>query len=90
MKDFDSSYRSRLVWLAVFAVAMGFLEGIVVIYLRELYYPQGFDFPLKLMSPELVSIEWIREITTLIMLAAVGIIAGRNNLQRLMYFMFTF
>ncbi len=66
---------------------MGFLEGIVVIYLRELYYPQGFDFPLKLMSPELVRIEWIREISTLIMLAAVGIIAGRNNLQRLLYFL---
>ena len=90
MKNFDLSYRSRFVWLAVFAVAMGFLEGIVVIYLRELYYPQGFDFPLKLMSPELVRIEWIREISTLIMLAAVGIIAGRNNLQRLMYFLFAF
>ena len=90
MKNSELSYRSRIVWLAVFAVAMGFLEGIVVIYLRELYYPQGFDFPLKLMPPELVSIEWIREITTLIMLAAVGIIAGKNNLQRLMYFLFAF
>jgi hypothetical protein len=90
VKNSDLSYRSRFVWLAVFAVAMGFLEGIVVIYLRELYYPQGFDFPLKLMPPELVSIEWIREITTLIMLAAVSIIAGRNNLQRLLYFLFTF
>jgi len=90
VKNPDLSYRSRFVWLAVFAVAMGFLEGIVVIYLRELYYPQGFDFPLKLMPPELVSIEWIREITTLIMLAALGIIAGKNNLQRLMYFLFAF
>ena len=90
MKTSDLSYRSRIVWLVVFAIAMGFLEGIVVIYLRELYYPQGFDFPLKLMPPRLVSIEWIREITTLIMLAAVGIIAGKNNLQRLMYFLFAF
>jgi len=90
VRSSDLSYRSRIVWLAVFAVAMGFLEGIVVIYLRELYYPQGFDFPLKLMPPELVGIEWIREITTLIMLAAVGIIAGKNNLQRLMYFLFAF
>lgn len=90
MKSPDLSYRSRIVWLAVFAVAMGFLEGIVVIYLRELYYPQGFEFPLKLMPPDLVGIEWIREITTLIMLAGVGIIAGKNNLQRLMYFLFAF
>jgi hypothetical protein len=84
------SYRSQFIWLTVFAVAMGFLEGIVVVYLRELYYPQGFDFPLKLMPPELVRIEWIREIATLIMLAALGIIAGRNNLQRFLYFLFAF
>ena len=36
------NYRQRFLWLAVFAVAMGFLEGIVVVYLRELYYPDGF------------------------------------------------
>lgn len=83
-------YRQRFFWLAVFAVAMGFLEGIVVVYLRELYYPDGFEFPLKLMSPELVKIEWIREIATLVMLAGVGIITGRNGLQRLFYALFAF
>lgn len=83
-------YRQRFFWLAVFAVAMGFLEGIVVIYLRELYYPEGFAFPLKLMSPELVKIEWIREIATLVMLVAIGVITGRNGLQRLFYALFAF
>lgn len=90
MKNSYLSYRFRFLWLAVFAVAMGFLEAIVVVYLRELYYPEGFDFPLKLMSPDLVTIEWIREIATLVMLAGVGIIAGRNNLQRLWYALFAF
>jgi hypothetical protein len=84
------NYRIRFAWLAVFAVAMGFLEGIVVIYLREIYYPDGFKFPLSLLSPELVSIEWIREISTLIMLVAAGIITGRNNRQRLFYALFAF
>jgi hypothetical protein len=83
-------YRSRFVWLAVFAVAMGFLEAIVVIYLREIYYPDGFDFPLKLMSSDIIAIEWIRELATLVMLAGISIIAGRNNLQRLFYFLFVF
>lgn len=83
-------YRQRFFWLAVFAVAMGFLEGIVVVYLRELYYPDGFGFPLKLMSPELVKIEWIREIATLVMLTGVGILTGRNGLQRLLYALFAF
>jgi len=90
MKNSYLNYRSRFLWLAVFAVAMGFLEAIVVVYLRELYYPEGFSFPLKLMSPDLVTIEWIREIATLVMLAGVGIIAGRNNLQRLWYALFAF
>lgn len=84
------SYRQRFFWLAIFAIAMGFLEGIVVVYVRELYYPEGFDFPLKLMSPELVKIEWIREIATLVMLAGVGILTGRNGLQRLLYALFAF
>ena len=84
------NYLQRFLWLAVFAVAMGFLEGIVVIYLRELYYPDGFAFPLKLMSPEMVRIEWIREIATLVMLAGVGILTGRNGLQRLLYALFAF
>ena len=26
----------------VFAIAMGYLEAAVVVYLRELYYPEGF------------------------------------------------
>lgn len=84
------NYRQRFFWVAVFALAMGFLEGIVVVYLRELYYPEGFNFPLKLMTPELVRIEWIREIATLVMLAGVGIITGRNGLQRLLYALFAF
>ena len=90
MNDKYLNYRLRFFWLAVFAVAMGFLEAIVVVYLRELYYPEGFDFPLKLMSPELVTIEWIREIATLVMLAGVGILTGRNGIQRLLYALFAF
>lgn len=76
--------------LGVFAIAMGFLEAIVVVYLRQIYYPQGFQFPLTLLSPQMLSVEWIREIATIIMLAAVGIIAGKNNLQRLLYFLYSF
>jgi len=80
----------KFAWLAVFAVAMGFLEAIVVVYLRQIYYPEGFAFPLSVMSPEIITVEWIREIATLVMLAAVGIIAGRNTLQKLLYFLYSF
>jgi hypothetical protein len=42
------------------------------------------------MSSDLVRAEWIREIATLVMLAGVGIIAGRNGLQRLFFALFAF
>jgi len=38
--------RRKLIWLTLFAVAMAYLSA-VVIYLRTIYYPEGFAFPLK-------------------------------------------
>ena len=39
--------QKTLLIVTIYAIAMGFLESVVVIYLRKLYYPNGFDFPLK-------------------------------------------
>ncbi len=47
--------------LAIFSIAMGFLEAAVVIYLRELYYPEGFKFPLSPIPPAIAGIELLRE-----------------------------
>ncbi|HKJ42529.1 MAG TPA: hypothetical protein VKA27_10580 [Sunxiuqinia sp.] len=76
--------------LGIFGIAMGFLEAIVVIYLRQLYFPDGFHFPLPPMPARILNIEWLREISTIVMLAVVGIVAGRNFLQRLTWFLYTF
>ncbi len=84
------TFKKKLITVGVFAFAMGFLEAIVVIYLRKIFYPQGFDFPLSIMSPEIISIEWFREITTIIMLVTIGILAGSNNFERFLYFLYTF
>lgn len=80
----------KFIPLTFYGIAMGFLEAIVVVYLRELYYPNGFDFPLSNMPIKIFGIEWIREITTIIMLIAIGIIAGKNPLQKFAYFIFSF
>jgi hypothetical protein len=76
--------------LFVFAVAMGFLEAIVVVYLRELFYPEGFAFPLKLLPPWLSYTEIVREICTLLMLWAVAYITGKTLMRRLAAFLFLF
>lgn len=76
--------------LIIFAVSMGLLEAIVVVYIRELYYPDGFRFPLKELPPRLIMIEWVREISTLLMLGSVAWLTGRNLLKRLSAFLFLF
>lgn len=76
--------------IGIFAIAMGILEAIVVVYIRKLYHPAGFDFPLKATSPELVHTELIREITTIIMLIMIAVITGKNFLQKFSYFIYCF
>jgi hypothetical protein len=80
----------RFLWLGVFAVSMGFLEAIVVVYLRELYYPEGFSFPLNEIPPRILGTEIMREACTLVMLASVAALAGRDKYTRLSCFLFIF
>ncbi len=91
MDNTASSLRTRrTVWLVLYAVAMGFFEAAVVVYLRELYYPDGFRFPLVLLPDRIAWTELGRELTTLIMLLAIAMIAGRDRLDRLFIFGFLF
>ena len=76
--------------LTIFALAMGFLEAIVVVYVRELYYPEGFEFPLKPLPEWLIKVEIVREICTLLMLGTMAWLSGKNFLQRLAVFLFIF
>jgi hypothetical protein len=85
-----NNWYKTIVSLAVFAIAMGFLESAVVIYLRVLYYPDGFQFPLRAMSNALLRVEILREAATIIMLVSVGYVVGKTALQRFAAFVFAF
>ena len=78
------------IWLALFSIAMAFLESSVVIYIRELYYPEGFNFPLKLMSNKIAITEFFRELATIIMLLTIAYITGKHRIERFAYFLFCF
>jgi hypothetical protein len=85
-----NSTRKTIIWVSLFAIAMGFLESSVVIYLRELFYELGFEFPLQPIPVHIARVEFFRELATLIMLIAAGIIAGRTRLERFAYFILAF
>lgn len=72
------SLPARLGWLILFAVAFGFLEGAVVVYLRAIYYPDGFGFPLLLAADRIARVELARELATLLMLLGVAGLAARR------------
>ena len=76
--------------LFLYAVAMGYLEAAVVVYLRAIYYPEGFSFPLKPMDPGILSVEIGREAATVVMIFAVAWAAARSGWQTLIGFALVF
>jgi hypothetical protein len=81
---------ARLLWLLLFAAAFAWIEVAVVAYLRELYYPQGFHFPVILAPPRIAAIEIAREAATILVMAALARFAGRRFLERLAAFAVVF
>jgi hypothetical protein len=80
----------KLIWVLIFSISMAFIESAVVVYLRKIYYPDGFAFPLILSADKLIIVEVLREIATMFMLISVSVIAGRKIWERFAYFMLCF
>lgn len=78
------------IWITLFSIAMAFLETAVVVYMRKLYYPEGFNFPLKIMDKDIIVVEVFRELATLIMLLGAGFISGRNRTEKFGLFLYSF
>ena len=81
---------NKFFWLFLFAIAMAFVESAVVVYLRAIYYPEGFAFPLKPLTDYKIIVEVCREIATIVMLMAVAHISGRKFWERFAYLIFIF
>lgn len=81
--------RRRLA-LVIYAIAMGYLEAAVVVYLRALYYPEGFSFPLEPMDARILAIEVGREAATIVMILAVAWAASKSAWQTLTGFALVF
>ena len=79
-----------LFWVTIFSIAMGYLESAVVVYLRALYYPDGFTFPLKIVATRIAMTEIFREFATMLMLIGIGVIAGRTKTVKFAYFIYAF
>lgn len=87
--------RAAYVSLWVFALAFGWIEASVVVYLRAISQPElgviaGFQFPLVSVPAHLAAVEIVREACTLFVLGAVAWLAGRRLADRMGAFLLLF
>jgi hypothetical protein len=86
----ENTFVRKIICITVFSISMAFVESAVVVYLRSLYYPKGFSFPLKLITDTLIGVEVLREVATIFMLLSVSALTGRKFWERFAYFIFCF
>lgn len=79
-----------LIAILIFSVAMAALESAVVVYLRALYYRDGFTVAFRLIDKQIVSIEILREVATILMLWAVAYLTGKSRQERIAFFLICF
>ena len=85
----------RFIVVCVFSAAFAYIESAVVVYLREIFHPAGFVFPLTdfVLGPmpnRLLLVEIGREAATLVLILTGCVLIGRTRSQRVAYFLTIF
>jgi hypothetical protein len=80
----------KLALVVLFAIAMANVEAAVVVYLREVYGIDDLVRDLPREFDRLTAVELSREAATLVMLLAIGLIAGRRLQDGVGYFVLAF
>ena len=90
---------NALIWrcalVVLLAIAFGYIEAAVVVYLRQIFHPEGFifplvSFPLTAQSRSMVLVEVGREAATLVLIFCAAYLSGQNHRQRIAYFLVIF
>ena len=69
---------------------MALVEAAVVVYLWALYYPEGFAFPLPMITARHLIVELGREAATIFMLLSVAALIGKRFWEKFAYFVICF
>jgi hypothetical protein len=85
----------KLCIVIIFSIAFAYIEAAVVVYLRQIFYPAGFDFPLTnfpstALWQRLFLTEVGREIATIVIIFTSCWFIGRSLKERVAYFLVIF
>ncbi len=66
----------RILSLTFFAISFAYIEASVVVYLRDILYPDGFSFPLRPLAPQRLLVEAGREFFSLILMFSISLVSS--------------
>lgn len=85
----------RFCIVIIFSIAFAYIEAAIVVYLRTIFHPSGFTFPLTEfgISPlwkRILLTEIAREAATIVLMLSASSLFGKNNQQRFAFFLTIF
>ena len=93
--DSGTNLIKRLVTVVVFAIAFAYIEATVVVYLRAIFYTEGFTFPIADLREmtgfgRFMLTEVGREVATLVLMFTAALLIAESFRKRLAYVMIIF
>ena len=82
--------KEKLIYITIFAIAMACLESAVVVYIRELYFPEGFSIMFRPIKMVVIKTELTRELATIIMLYTIACLTSVTKRRRFAWFLYSF
>lgn len=86
----DRKLLKKILLVFIFGIAFAYIEAAVVAYLRTIYYPTGFHFPLVMRYDRNLTIEFFREFATLIILFSSSALLSKKFWEGFGYFVIIF
>ena len=93
-KPLKTTFKTFLI-VVVFSIAFGYIEAAVVVYLRQIFHPDGFTFPMTVFGTgplfkRFLLTEIGREAATIVLIFTGAWLSGCNRHQRVAYFLIIF
>ena len=93
-ESLKTTFKTFLI-VVVFSIAFGYIEAAVVVYLRQIFHPDGFIFPMTVFGTgplfkRFLLTEIGREAATIVLIFTGAWLSGHNRQQRLAYFLIIF
>ena len=93
-KSLKTTFKIFLI-VVVFSIAFGYIEAAVVVYLRQIFHPDGFTFPMTVFGTgplfkRFLLTEIGREAATIVLIFTGAWLSGHNRQQRVAYFLIIF